>query len=371
MRNKTILIVLTACMAVLVLLVVQTSAADKPNKPTAHPAEWKLPANEDSIIDGLAVSADGEKVFFTIMNFSEEDPRRAPDIKCWMLETKKGKLTNLSDVMNKKVKTRGLIWEQAYPSPDGKHVQMKTRTAGKPRKQLDYLLTLKDGKVRKLIESAPPMFIVWGGGKLYIGCVRADKKLGPIRSFDPLKGTSSELKVCGLPAAADPKGRFIICGCNPDTPAKPMTKAEFRKAFMVLVTPEGKVLLKLVAINEMSDLPVLSPSGKYVAFSRQKWDNPRQPPKLLGIEILSTDGKIKRTIKGKAIPLAVTDAGEVIATVRVSWDSPASVKFFDVAGKSRTVVAETKAAVVAGNRLFYVTPGKQPVIKSVPLKIKK
>ncbi len=376
MKSKVILIVSAVCVGVLVWSAIQTGAAEPPKKPTTkpttRPTEWKLPVGEGNHrIDELTAADDGRLVFFKILHFDKKDMRagHGPDVKCWMLNTKSGKFTNLGELMNNKVQRNGLVWGPAIPSPDGKHAVIIARPPlgeGPPQNSA-YLLTFKNGEIRKLVENSPVIVPAWGREKLYISHLGADKRLSPIKIFDTVGGKSTDLKICGFVAAVDPKGKFFICGCDPDNPTRPITKAEFRKASMVLVTPEGKVLSRLVTVRDMRALPLMSQGGKYVAFSCLKRNKPPQPPKMW-IGIWSTNGKVKRTVKERGWPLAVTDRGEVVAMmIGHQGGLPFSVKFFDAAGKSLMLVKEAKAATVSGGRLFYVTPGKQPVIKSMPL----
>jgi hypothetical protein len=229
-----------------------------------------------------------------------------------------------------------------------------------------YLLTLETGAVRQLGEGMA-MFGAWSKDRLYISFGGMDGTLGPVRTVDPVTGKSTELKVCGMVAAAEPTGRFLVCGaCDPDDPTKPLTREGFSKARACIVSPNGKVLAKLVSSDEMSGPPEVSPGGKYLAFERQKWHGRQGPPKLLGTRIVSADGKTQRDVK-EGPPLAVTDKGELVAADEGPvW--PTAIKYIDLAGKAVTLAPNAMAAIVCGDLLLYVPHGEPPKLKAVAIK---
>jgi len=331
-------------------------------------AEWKLPAKQSDTIDELAGSADGRLICFAVVSIPPEPQPAAGglQVKWWMLETSTGKLTDLGELLNKKVKRQGLRWLKAVPSPGGKYILLLARVARGQPKMAAYLLTLETGAVAQLARGMP-LLAAWSKDRAYIGFAGMDGTIGPVRAVDPVTGKSTELKVCGLVAGADPTGGFLVCACDPDDPTKPLTREGFSKAWACIVSPDGKVLAKLVSSNEMSRPPEVSPGGKYLAFERQKWHGRWRSPELLGTRIVSADGKTQRDVKAGA-PLAVTDKGELVSGVAGPLGAPAPVKFIDLAGKAVTLAPNAKAAMVCGDLLFYVPAGEPAKLKTVALK---
>ena len=331
-------------------------------------AEWKLPATQSDLIGEPTGSADGRLICFAVMSFPRESPPAAggPQVKFWMLETTSGKLTDLGELLSKKVKRPGLRWAKGVPSPDGRHILALAMVTARAPKMAPYVLTLQSGAVHKVAE-AGPMFAVWSKDKLYVSMAGEDGKLGPIRVHDPTTARSTQLKVCGLVAAVEPTGKFLVCACDPDSPAKALGLEAMPKAQTCMVSPEGKVLAKLASSEEMSRPPVISPGGKYLALGRQKWHGHERPPELLGTRIISADGKTQRDVKA-ATPLAVTDKGELVVLVQVPPGGPDVAKFIDPAGKAVTLATSVRSAIVCGDLLFYVPADTAPKLKAVALK---
>jgi len=389
MKNR-MTILLIACVAALVFLVVQINAACKQKKSTTRPLAWKLPKETYVTPDDFHVTADARYAFFEEMKWSAQDldADRRPEMRHWMFETRTGKLTKLEDLLAKATKDKKFEMFSSKPSPDGKYVLLTVRKAGwsdmvpftdpmtAPSIRRDriimtaFLVSLEDKKVRKLAEAGnidPPC---WFGGKVALSQVNEKGRFEPISLFDPTgKDKPVKWKVRGKLADANYQTKVILCSCDPDKPDKPSTHVLTNKQ-LVAMTIQGKVLRRLGPADLVTGAAVLSPKAVYVAFQRNNTRTPSdQLPKGRYVQVMSVKGKAAWKINEVAEPIAVSDDGKVI-TIGDEWDEDSvPIKIWDKKGKSRTLVKDVMAATVASGRLFYVTPGKQPVIKSVPVPV--
>jgi len=344
-------------------------------QPTSGPTEWKIPLGQFDFLSELSVSADGRLVCLTGMGTgpsgSPGPGPRGGEGFCWVLDTATGKRIDVMKLLADRAKIKAQGVEPAMPSPDGKHLALvaMTGSGAPPFKSLGCVVDLKTLAVRKVAEGAMVQ-LAWSGPHLVVSAIDAKMQVGALRRVDPATGKSQALKVHGVLAGADPKGTYLVCGCLPDALDKPAAMPQLAgKGTIALVTPTGKVLRKVMPFSELSRMPVISPGGKYLALGREKSEDPRRPPKLLGFRVTSADGKASRDVPGNLDPAGVTDAGDVIARViPVGPKVKASMKWFGADGKQRTLVDNAKAGVVCGKRLFYVTTGKQPMLKCNPLK---
>ena len=342
-------------------------------QPTSGPTEWKIPLGQFDFLSELSVSADGRLVCLTGMGTgpsgSPGPGPRGGEGFCWVLDTATGKRIDVMKLVTDKFKIKAKTMGLALLSPDGRYVALSVGPGGPSFKSLRCVVDLKSRAVRKLYEG-PGGPSAWCGRHLYVSAIDAKMQVGALRRVDPATGKSQALKVHGVLAGADPKGTYLVCGCLPDALDKPAAMPQLAgKGTIALVTPTGKVLRKVMPFSELSRMPVISPGGKYLALGREKSEDPRRPPKLLGFRVTSADGKASRDVPGNLDPAGVTDAGDVIARViPVGPKVKASMKWFGADGKQRTLVDNAKAGVVCGKRLFYVTTGKQPMLKCNPLK---
>ena len=393
MKNKVILLVLAMCAGALVWSAAQTGAADKPKKPTTQPVEWKLPKGT-IVLPGaeLHVTADARYVFFTETKWSRQDVAagRQPKDVCWMLETRTGELTKVTDLLAKATKGEKFEIFSLKPSPDGKYVLLTVRKAGwadwSPTPDFTdpttvpstidrmtmtaFLVSLEDKKVRKLAEASridPPC---WFGGRVAFSRVAKGGFFQPICLFDPAgKDKPVQWKVRGMLADANDKTKIILCSCDPDDPSKSSTFVLENK-HLVAMTVQGKVLRRLGRADLVNSKPLLSPKAVYAAFQKSKTRAGfGKLPTGLYVQVMAVKGKEAWKINESAEPIAVSDNGKVITIgdVYAFDEKGAPIKIWDKQGKSRTLVKGVQAATVAGGRLFYVTPGEQPVIKSMPL----
>jgi len=343
------------------------------SQPTTRPTEWKVPLKQFDHIGMVSASADGRVVSLIWTRRSPSGPpgMAGESIFCWVLDTASGKTTDMLKLLADKAKIKARHVLPARPSSNGRYLALSVLTGSRfPFKNLACLVDLKTLTVRKVAESLE-VPAAWCGRHLVVSTIDAKSQAQALRRFDPATGKSEALKVHGWLAGADPKGTYLVCGCLPDALDKPaaMENVHSDKGAVALVTPGGKVLRKVMPFSELSGVPVISPAGKYVAIGRRKSERPRRPRKLLGFRVISTDGKVSRDVAGSLEPLGVTDAGDVIArVVPVGPKVKPSIEWFGADGKQRTLVDDADAGVVCGRRLFYVTTGKIPMLKCIPLK---
>jgi len=335
---------------------------------TRPATEWKLPTKPTDNLVQLTASANARLICFTVMSSRRLGPaQEGPRFKAWMLDANTGKFTDLGDLIAKKLKQPGIGCHAAVPSPDGNHVVLMTRRTGPRLKMTAYLLTVEGDTVRKLIEGMP-VLVAWSRDSLYVSCAGADGGFGPVRKYDPTTGEFVNLKVCGMVAAVEPAGKFLVCACDPEDPTKPLRREETRNARMLTITEEGEVLSTLAQANELSEAPVLSPNGMYLAFQRQVSRGRHGPPQMLGTRVVSADGKVQWETQSSVAPVAVTDSGGLIASVKNRSGPGAVIQLIDRAGQGALLAANASGAIVCGDRLFCIVRGVRPKLKVTPLK---
>ena len=341
----------------------QARAASRPRPE----AEWELPAEESGAIVELTGSADGGVICFTVIRSRQGRPSAGgPLLTCWMLDTASGKLTNMSSLLSERLKPQPFQWYKMTPSPDGKHVLATGMLDDYSRARVIYLLTLATGEVSKVVQRSPG-YAVWSTGKAYLSGVVPGGNVGPIRVWDPSGRDTVELKICGMVAAAAPDDSFLVVACDPNAPTTPLSPERVNAAPMCIVRPSGEIVARLARTNEMSRPPEISPNGEYLVFERHEWLGHRRPPRMLGMRIVSVDGRTIREIS-TGTPVAVTNKGEVIAAVRASDGGQTVIQRIDVEGRAVTLApGATNAAIVRNDVLFYVTSGPDRKLKALPL----
>ena len=373
MGRHGVLGVCVVCLAAGAVWLLPASAGEKTTRPASGPSEWKVPLKHYDYLAGLSAGAEGRLVCLSGVHapppIKSAPPPGGPF--CWLLDTTSGKTTDVMKHLADKAKIKGQSVEPAIPSPDGKHLALvaMTDTGRPPSKILAYVVDLTSGAVRKLYEGSGVQ-MAWCGPHLMVCTGDAKGQIEALKRVDPATGKAEALKVHCFLGGADPKGTYLVCGCLPDALDKPFTLPELgSKGALALLSPGGKILRKVAPLSELSRMPVISRGGKYLAFGREKSENPRRPPKPLGFRVISADGKVSRDVPGHLDPVGVTDAGDVIArVVPTRPDAKPAIKWFGADGKQRTLVPDARSAAVCGSRLFYVTAGKQPMLKCIPLK---
>lgn len=356
----------SVCAVLTVALVLGLAAVPSASdQPETQPAvdEWQLPMQPNDRLIEMFGSGDGEVVSFTIMRYGRN--QRMPQATPWMLNTSTGKLTNLLEAVGQDPEAEQSPASQAGPSPDGKHVLVMRLIRQEPVKLGGFLFTADSTDVHKLTEGMP-LTSAWSGTKLLLSAAGDDNKVGRIQAYDPQTREMGDLPVCGLVVAAHPGGKYLLAACNPDAPDEPLDRSELGDCWICIVDMEGTVVAKLVSSDELSDRPVISPNGKYIAFERQRWENPMQPPEILGTRIATSDGETVKDYPDVA-PVAVGDDGTLTAAVVGENRTFAAIHLISPTGQNDRLVRRAVAAIVAGERLFYVSPDEPTMLKSLPM----
>ncbi|MCP4375202.1 MAG: hypothetical protein GY794_03340 [bacterium] len=204
------------------------------------------------------------------------------------------------------------------------------------------------------------------------------KGLGKMQLINPKTHKSRALDVRVVPLAASSDGRvLLVMGDTKDPTAKIARKDLRRKSSdfrPILITAQGKVLRSLGQGVRMSQQPVVSPKGKYVAFQQKSQMRGLPASKAYNVLIVRVaDGK-ERVVEGYNLALGVTDEGEAIIR-RAAYDEPENggekIVLSGASGKSCVLAERTGPSVVAGGRVFFVTTtekdSKTLVIDSVKI----
>ena len=169
--------------------------------------------------------------------------------------------------------------------------------------------------------------------------------------------------------AADAAGKVLLAATNVKSPTVWLSGKDFAaKASLVSLSPQGEILKELSAPGTLAATPALSPGGKCVAFLSMTAGQ-GDAPKEYSFKVLTTDGQTVRSMglgKKMVVPLAVTDAGEVV-TVSTDNLTVGAATFCDAKGNTVELAKSAGAACVAAGRLYYVAEGDKPTIKVVKL----
>ncbi len=343
----------------------------------AKERQWDTPvrANVDQV--KVHAASDGKRIFVS-EQFSEaqgDEGRRKYYTRLHMLETASGKWVNLVESLAKVVKATDPLYPVQIPSADGKYVLFIGSGGEQSPLSPAWLFDIDSGKARKVAEGMQ-ILAVWGGTKLYITCMSAKGEIGPIRVFDTTSGKTQSMKVCGLVAGADAKGKLLACAYNPTKPDQPLGMRDARSAELGLLTSDGKQHADIGPLGKKYTLPVLiSPGSKHIAawrpdmsamFSRPGAKEGKQESKS-HVLVMKIGGKQVRKVKGADAPLFLSDTGDIIAKGAGSK----TVKIWDKKGNARTLAQNVRCACVSGGTLYYVTEQERPKLHAVPIKTDK
>ena len=386
--NHNASMALRVLLAAGVAVAVGAVPASAPDKAASTPAtaagsratgEWKLPPKIRLDPPRFRVTADQQYAIYAAEDVpaarQRPDEQAEPTITYWALARGDGPPRRIIDLLAEEARKNGFEVRLVEPAPSGSAVLVMGRLAG--RGSAAYVLELGGGKSRR-VGDQPGAVAVWAGDQ--VALAEADKKqVRPLNIVAPFTGTSNRLTARGMVLAASADAStLVILGdaadvnreVSPEDFAassatdKPEAATRQANVRLVSVSADGKVLRDLAGKQELGQPPVLSPGGKYVAFSVQ----PAAAGEERSVRVLATTGDRQRTIKEFALVLAVTDKGETVTFGVGDTSDGTAVKLWDAQGGSRTIVTAAQCAAVAGDRVFYVTPGNSPIIKSAPIR---
>ncbi|MFW6133690.1 MAG: hypothetical protein ACOC8F_07310 [Planctomycetota bacterium] len=332
-------------------------------EPGAKANEWSLSEQPGSFVRDPAVSRAGGVVCFNIERYDRE-ARRMESGGCWMLNTATGEMVDLQKALLESVELPGLLGVLARPSADGKHVVLIAVRRAHGMSQTAYLLPAAGGEARKLADGRV-LTAAWSQEKLYIGGVGMKGETAAVEAYDPAGDEPTELPVRGLVMHAAPGGEYLIAACDASDPSRVVSGEELGELTLCAVSADGEVLGELGPSDEVGGAE-LSPDGRRIAIQRQRWHDDG-PPDMLGTRISSLpDGEVVRDVK-EHMPVAVLNDGSLIAVVPDEGGAGATIQRIGPDGKRTELAASAQAAVVGGNRLFYVPDGEPLRLRAVAL----
>ena len=341
--------------------------------------EWKLPEGTEIDPGSLRASADLRYVVFLEEGSSSIQALRLwfPSAY-WRLNTKTGELTNVLDKLGIEEGKGKLLLKPCGFSANGKYAlvlaaRMKPLDIRQRSKEgyTACVLTLEDGSSQKIGEKIASA--AWVGNKVVLSRIEGEgknRKITNLTLVNPADKSTTEMNIKGLIVCGHPDGRMLIYGCDPQNPAEATAVDDLDKSKMAVITTDGKVLRQLGVVPPPGARPdqlILSANGQYVAFREGVIARGRKPKKDVKVRVMTTAGDEEWTIDETATPIGMTDDGRVITVGNVFETEGATVKIRDKSLNSRTLLEHAAAATVVGNQLFYLTPGEQPVIKSLRL----
>jgi hypothetical protein len=347
----------------------------------ARPAkerQWSVPVRTRGHGVSMWAAGDGKRVFVSETSMARgKDGRIKRSTRLVMLETGTGKCTDLVKSLAKVVRVSRL--RSHLPSPDGKHVLFVDSPAEESRSAQAWLFNIDSGKAR-MLAAASHISPIWGGAKLYLSCVDATDKIGPVRVFDTSGKKLRTLKICGLVSGADAKGKLLVCLHNPNELDQALLGlADIRNAELGLFTLESNPYADIAPLKKIPHAVIFSPGSKYLAVQdidlKASWGmairgaSRADRATISHLLVMKIGDKQTRRITGVEEPLFVSDTGSVIAaSVRGGADRH-TVKMWDPKGAVRTLARDVKLACVSGNTLYYLTRADKPKLRAVPIKL--
>ena len=359
--------ILAASFVLFIALTAAVGQSTESSATTTPKTEWPLPSSIGQIIPEMSVTSDGRYVVLAgVSHAASIAPEPTTPVK-HLIDLNLGKQETIEELLPTRLKKEEVIL-RVLPSLGGKHFVITVHNF-KTRFTVAYVLDVV-ARQTKQIGRGQELMCAWAGDKIILSRMQD----GILQHPEVLTKSGKKIKalqIRGAVAAADKTGKVLIAVCHKNDPKKPVSVND-KQAALMAIKPDGTIIKRLAVPTELSSEPVLSPSTKYVAFQIRgaKEDAKNAPigamPKLSFRVVSLTTGE-KRTIQYPAIPLAVTDRGEVIAIKAILGPRGIPIKLFKADEDGRTLVKWASAGAVCGDTLFYVTPADPPFIKKIKL----
>lgn len=361
MRIPQVLAALAA--AVILIAVPPRVAPGRPARPVSlGKVVCDLPAEASGIAGSFSVTPDGGRAFLGIV--SRDLTRSGPPVwttRFLTTDLRTGKTSSFGHMLPVKLDHNAREFTM-QPAADGRRVLVVLKKFDGPATA--YVVDLAAGRATE-IATGGSILAAWSGQRIILS---NQAKAGLTRPLEVYAATGSKvttMRIRGLIAGTDERGKILLVACHKTDPAKAMKTAPAKGkakgtdvAALTAVRSDGTVIKQLGTIEKkllpglhVQDSPVLSPSGRYAAFEDSK-------PLFHVVSIFSPAW---RTYTMRARPFAVTDAGDVITFQH------GEIRYIDKKGRSRVLSRGARAATVAGGRFFYVTAAGSPKIKAVAL----
>jgi uncharacterized membrane protein required for colicin V production len=243
-------------------------------------------------------------------------------------------------------------------SPDGKQAFVCTKAAA-------YLLTLDPMKAVKIADGE--IAACWMGSRIILA-ERNAGDLGHMKVYNPADGKFEEWQLSGQPIASDAFASLLLAVVNPKAPKDVIAAGTLGACSIALVDGAGRINNKEIApMATAAALPVASNSLKWIAFSSSpKGMAPKARGDKLSVTIIGVDSKVSTTVGEEAQPVGMTDAGLLVALYDASPDGSTIETYQN--GKTLVLAKKAFAAVLADNKIYYVTgAGDKATLSSIDL----
>lgn len=307
-----------------------------------EPADIPLP--KSVVVHQLIVTADRTCAFIAAVRPGRDDVYPPSVERGWFkVDTKTGELTNVLRWIDEG-KDRARIGVCRLSPDETKLAVCVVVPWEGQRMVVMYVVDVKTGRkeMDRTFDHATQLNAVWAGSQLLYTVVLEDGAVEHVSHDDG--------KPCGLVVAGSPSPKLAYVAADPKNPRAAIKMPELRtKAHILAIDDRGRILDDLGPAEKVPGDPVVSPSGKYMAYRLSTADG-------LSLFRTTVGGKDRVAMKDTWPPIAVTDAGLVVA-IHEKYKGPTSIMLLEPGKKSRELAGDVTAATVVGERLYYVKRG--------------
>ena len=257
------------------------------------PAQWPLPKIRNIDRASFHVSPSETHVFMVQQDVTKLAGITKLDITCWMLETPTGRIVDFANPTGDKSQAMPMIVLGIEMSPNGKAGVMRIVPV---KGQGMYLFPVDftgEKQMGKPLTRGAAIGTHWtSDNRLLFSSHDEMGRVGPVKSYNPVDKSISDLNFNGLLIDASADGKVLACLTNPKAPGK-FTSLADKNAGITILNGIGLVLSSLGTINQAGPEAIVSERGKYVAFhsTGQQMVGPGEPsPKTHTQSTLMTTG---------------------------------------------------------------------------------
>ncbi len=318
-----------------------------------------LPKGTEVLPRSLWVSADHRFVLYGIRTDTSK-VRGLIETDVRIIDTKSGKTASLYELLPKNLKSR--FFTAVTISPNSNKVLFtffKTQSMPEPPM---VMLDLEKSRCSEFkVNGSRVIRACWAGDRIV--CTTAkDDCVGEIVLYSPGKA-AIRTGVFGWPVSAGKGGELLLVTANPDSMATAPQLRDEEKAVPMLINAKGELLCRVDEAKNMSQPPVFSAGGKYLAF--QCHDEQTYYAKVFCVESMTA-----ARINDPQFVLGVTDEGEAL-TCKKFFNRTAGNPMYlwnkECTGHD-TLAEKAGSSILVGDTAFYVVPCDDPVVKAVKFK---
>lgn len=341
---------IAACLlgAAAILLTPGTRAVCSPPataaKATTQPSPWSVELTIPGRLTSLYASPKAD-----FLAYSFQDSADANKTRTVLLDIRTRRTTDLLTLLKDATGTVFSEIASVTFSPDGNYAAVVAENTGRCTA---LLLSLSDKKVQRLGQ-ADSVGTWWGGDSLYLS-IYQEMMLGPIVEVNTATGKTAGTKLAGALLGITGDGKWLLCICDPQNPARPLSSSEFQSGIVYKVARDGQVGGAICPAKEAVTSPQLSDNGRYFArvlppsASSLVQDVPSVTCKVA--PLAGEDSPREFPVRGSLV--GVSNRGQAVVLMPVNGNA-GIVQVFDMEGKPRTL-ATAQAATVVGNSVYYV-----------------